>query len=227
MTDDLAGLLAAQVAYYGQRAGEYDQDMWQRHSSDPDLVAMFTAIDRWFKPLPVRGRVLELGCGTGAWTGPLAARAETVVAVDAAAQMLDVARARTEALDNVEFVQADVFTWQPPARVFDVVFSSFLYSHVPPDREEVFWELIEQALGTGGLVAIIDAAPQRASEENWVEGRPHVAQRRLRDGSVHHIVKVLRQPEAIAASMRARGWSANVDVIDERILVADTSQAST
>lgn len=223
MTDDLSSLLAAQIAYYGRRAGEYDQDMWQRHSSDRDLVAMFAAVDRWFQALPVRGRVLELGCGTGAWTAPLASRAETVVAVDAAPEMLDVARARTEAFDNIEFVRADVFDWTPPDGSFDVVFASFLYSHVPPDREQVFWGLIERAMHPDGFVAIIDAAPQRAHEETWVDGHPHLVRRQLRDGSVHHIVKVFRGPRAIAASMRVRGWGANVEVIDDRILVVDTA----
>lgn len=219
---DAGELLADQVGYYRRRASEYDRDMWQRHSSDAALAVLFDAADRWFASLPVRGRVLELGCGTGAWTVPLASRAESVVAVDAAPEMLQVAADRISAHGNVELIEADLFDWTPPGR-FEVVFASFVYSHVPRQHEPVFWDLIATALTPGGLVAIIDAAPQRASEEEPDPDDPDVVRRRLRDGSTHRIVKVFRESEDVAASMRRRGWHARAHIINQRLLVAHAS----
>jgi len=41
-----------------------------------------------------QGRVLELACGTGLWTGELVRYAERVVAVDAAPEVLEINRQR-------------------------------------------------------------------------------------------------------------------------------------
>src|SRR5207244_11771731 len=82
-----------------------------------------------FRPV---GRVLELACGTGLWTGRLAAHADHVTAVDAAPEALEIARMKVSAV-NVDYVEADVFAWEPDRR-YDVCFFSFWLSHVPGER---------------------------------------------------------------------------------------------
>src|SRR5690349_18413722 len=108
MDDDI--LLAEQLAYYRAGAGEYDRP----YTEYAELRRLLTTVD----DLPVGGHVLELACGTGRWTPLLAARAETVTAVDAAPEALALARARTAdcAVGTVRFVEADLFAWQPPRR---------------------------------------------------------------------------------------------------------------
>jgi SAM-dependent methyltransferase len=88
--------------------------------------------DRFLDELPITGHVLELACGTGHWTPLLAARARSVTAIDAAPEMLVVARQRVTGLP-VELVVADVFGWRPPRR-YDTVFFGFWLAHVPPAR---------------------------------------------------------------------------------------------
>jgi SAM-dependent methyltransferase len=63
----------------------------------------------WFlRQLPERGaRVLDVGCGTGALVRRLAERAEHVDAVDASADMIERASARTPAT-NVRWILGDV-----------------------------------------------------------------------------------------------------------------------
>jgi trans-aconitate methyltransferase len=92
--------------------------------------------------------VLELACGTGHWTPLLAARARSVTAVDAAPEMLAVARQRARGLP-VQFIQADVFGWQPPRR-YDTVFFACWLTHVPPARFAAFWSMVGMALAPGG-----------------------------------------------------------------------------
>jgi len=53
-----------------------------------------------------------------------------VTALDAAPEALALARQRVRGLP-VEFIQTDVFTWQPSRR-FDTVFFGFWLTHVPP-----------------------------------------------------------------------------------------------
>ena len=54
-------VLSAQLAYYGQRAGEYDSDLYQ-DTGTPDRLEQLLAM------LGPTGRALELACGTGVWT---------------------------------------------------------------------------------------------------------------------------------------------------------------
>ncbi|MFD8811374.1 hypothetical protein ACFV23_07765 [Streptomyces sp. NPDC059627] len=70
MAIDEDALLAEQVAYYRARAPEYDRVYAERE----DLRELVAVIDG----LPVAGDVLELACGTGQWTGALAARARAL-----------------------------------------------------------------------------------------------------------------------------------------------------
>jgi len=73
--------------------------------------------------LPERGRVLEVGCGTGRTACYLARNGYRVTAIDLHRQMLEkaVRRARRERLD-IRFIQADVTALPFPDHSFDVVF---------------------------------------------------------------------------------------------------------
>jgi SAM-dependent methyltransferase len=73
--------------------------------------------------------VLDLGCGLGRLTRPLAARAKRVVALDVSAEMLARAQRSNAHLDNVEWVHGDGRTL-PDARV-DVAVSFVVLQHVP------------------------------------------------------------------------------------------------
>src|SRR5262249_59774863 len=139
-------LLAEQVAYYRRRAGEYDV------TSYGDLDAARARITRVVAALRPAGDVLEIACGTGLWTGALAAAATAVTAIDAAPEAVDIARSRVTAA-NVRFEVADVFSWTAAAR-FDTVFFAAWLSHVPAGRVEQFWrQLRGLAAGRGrGLV---------------------------------------------------------------------------
>ena len=67
---------------------------------------------KWTLP---RGEVLELACGTGLWTRHLAQWHSRVVAIDASPEVIAINRQRVQS-DLVDYVVADVFTWQPNAR---------------------------------------------------------------------------------------------------------------
>lgn len=108
-------LLLEQMAYYMAGAAHYDRS----YAEYDVLRELLTVVD----DLPITGDVLELACGTGQWTPRLAARARSVTAIDAAAEMLSLARAHT-ASPNVRFVEADLFEWKPSRR-YDTVFFGF------------------------------------------------------------------------------------------------------
>jgi 2-polyprenyl-3-methyl-5-hydroxy-6-metoxy-1,4-benzoquinol methylase len=90
MTDDV---LADQVSYYRRRAGEYDATAYG------DVASARGRIDRLVAEMQPTGKVLEMACGTGLWTEALACLADTVTAIDAAPEAIDIARARVRSAE--------------------------------------------------------------------------------------------------------------------------------
>lgn len=83
------------------------------------------ALDRALGPGPL-GRVLEAACAEGHLTGMIAARAESVVALDISSVALERARRRAP---KAVFIEADLMTWEPSGEApFDaIVVSEVLY----------------------------------------------------------------------------------------------------
>ncbi|MEU8284054.1 class I SAM-dependent methyltransferase [Micromonospora sp. NPDC048905] len=198
---DEDGLLAEQMAYYRAGAAEYDRP----YTEYEDLQRLLAVVD----DLPIAGDVLELACGTGQWTSLLAARAHSVTAVDAASEVLALARART-ASPTVQFIEADLFEWQPPRR-YDTVFFAFWLSHVPPARLPDFWNAVATALAPGGKAVFIDDGPAVAASEEVLANQPTPAVlRRLDDGSQYRIVKVFHDAQTLTDVLTALGWSVGI-----------------
>ena len=198
--DDNA-LLAEQIAYYRAGAAQYDRP----YAECEDLQRLLTVVDE----LPIAGDVVELACGTGQWTPLLAARARSVTALDTSAEVLAIARTRTESL-TVQFREADLFAWRPPRR-YDTVFFAFWLSHVPPTRLPDFWNTVAAALAPGGKVIFIDDGPAAAADEEVLANQAApTALRRLDDGSQYRIVKVFHDPQTLTKDLTALGWSVHV-----------------
>jgi demethylmenaquinone methyltransferase/2-methoxy-6-polyprenyl-1,4-benzoquinol methylase len=206
---ELDELLAEQIAYYRARAGEYDETAsFRAYQGYAELVA---ALDR-FAP---SGTVLELACGTGQWTAELAKRAASVTAVDASPEMLAINRDAV-ARDNVRYVESDLFKWSPPAR-YDAVFFSAWLSHVPPQRFEDFWGLVDRGLTDTGRVFMIDELPAVADIEHVLEGTVAPAvERPLRSGARHRAVKVWWEPGELIERLRKLGWRAEIHPVGWR-----------
>lgn len=76
--------------------------------------------------------VLEIGCGIGRLTRPLATRAGRVVALDVSAEMLRRAREANPALDTVEWLHGDGETLAGVADAsVDAVVSLVVFQHIP------------------------------------------------------------------------------------------------
>src|SRR3954463_16662874 len=197
--DGLAPLVAEQIAYYRALAPEY-----LAHVLDmPGGGEIEAALDR-FAP---SGDVLELACGPGSWTARLLREARTVTAVDAAPEMLALARNRV-ADPRVKFICADLFTWRPNRR-YDVVFFGFWLSHVPLERFADFWGLVNDCLAPRGRVFFADD-PYRTPDE-LVEGpASSTIRRRLLDGTTYRAVKVPHTVGELDARLAELGWDIQV-----------------
>lgn len=146
---------AARVSdFYGRWAAVYDRVA--RHAPLADryraAAADALALDRG-------DTVVDLGCGTGANFPALRERvgpAGRVVGVDLTPELLDVARSRAAAWDNVHVVRGDAAR-PPVAGPVDGVVASFLVGLLgdPAAAVETWTALVAD----GGRVVTLDAAP--------------------------------------------------------------------
>jgi demethylmenaquinone methyltransferase/2-methoxy-6-polyprenyl-1,4-benzoquinol methylase len=222
MDQPLDDVLAEQRRYYDARAGEYE-DWWHRHGRYDhgaeanrawfaEVAEVQGELDR-FAPA---GDVLELACGTGLWTARLAPRAAKLTAVDASAEVLALAREKVAA-SNVEYVQADLFTWEPDHE-YDVCFFGFWLSHVPSELLAAFLAKVARALAPGGRVFMVDSAdsPRATARDQDADGPGgQLSRRRLQDGSRYTIVKHWFERDALQSSFEAHGWDASIETTGE------------
>lgn len=216
--EPLRDVLDEQLDYYRARSGEYE-DWWHRrgrydHGPDSNrrwFAEVARAQDALARFAPA-GRVLEIACGTGLWTARLASCAATVTALDGSAEVLAIARSKVPA-DNVEWVHADIYEWEPEAR-FDVCFFGFWLSHVPGELLAPFWEKVGRALSPGGRVFLVDSAVNdHASAADHERPRPgeRIETRRLQDGREFRIVKHWFEAGALQRTISELGWSARIE----------------
>ena len=97
-------------------------------------------------------RVLEIGCGTGQATVPLAERGCEIVAVELGADLARVARRNLARFPSVEVVVAAFEEWPPPAEPFDLVLAATSWHWLDP---AVRVGRAASALRAGGALATI------------------------------------------------------------------------
>ena len=97
--------------------------------------------------------VLEIGCGTGAFSRTLARRAKQVTAIDLSSEMIRVARSRSHQFPQIEFEVADIMTRALPAAHFDCIATIATLHHL--SHAELLPKL-KDALKPGGLLVVLD-----------------------------------------------------------------------
>jgi len=149
-----------------------DFDRIASHSTLADRLE--SAAQRLLAAIPLRSRVLEIGCGTGTFTRELAVkRGARITAIDLAPRMIDVARVRTNANLGIEYCVADFMELSP--RGFDVVVSINTLHHLPLAAAA---ERMAEAVVPGGLVLIVDLFDARGVGElpynglSWLFRKP-------------------------------------------------------
>lgn len=117
------------------------------------------------------GRALDIGCGEGADALWLAERGWHVLGVDIADLAIDRARAEAAARAGlegaVEFRRADLRTWVPERRAFDLVLCFFV--HLPPDERDLVFSRLAEAVAPGGTLLLVGHA---VSDATSGVGRP-------------------------------------------------------
>jgi SAM-dependent methyltransferase len=102
--------------------------------------------------LPEDACVLEIGCGTGQATLPLAARGYRITCVELGQQLAAVARRKLARFPDVEVINADFEAWQPPHAAFDAAVAFTAFHWIAP---EVRYAKTASALCEHGKLAVV------------------------------------------------------------------------
>lgn len=139
--------------FYDSEASTYDQRRWfgpiGRYVHDTYERLVFEIV-----PLSEDTRLLELGCGTGRLTVPLAECVGHVTALDLSRQMLAVTRRRLEergTADRVSLVEGSAKEVAFRNGEFDVIVSFNTINHIP-GYEDVVYEAARMLRPGGALV---------------------------------------------------------------------------
>ncbi len=118
--------------------------------------------------IPPRGRVVEIGPGTGQATAALAERGLAVVGVELGAGLADYARRKLAQFPRVEIVNASFEDWEPDEAAFDAVVAFTAFHWVDPDAR---YAKPPRLLRAGGALAFVEVSHVRASggDPFWVE----------------------------------------------------------
>lgn len=104
--------------------------------------------------LSLGARLLEIGCGTGQATLPLARRGFSLVAVELGERLAALTRRRLAGFPTVEIVRGKFEEWEPPdAAAFDAVVSFAAFHWIDP---EVRYAKAARLLKRDGALAIFD-----------------------------------------------------------------------
>ncbi len=114
--------------------------------------------------LPREGRVLDLGCGTGVNLGMLLEMElpfGSYLGVDQSEEMLAAAKARFRHTENASFQHLDLPADPLPEGTFDLVISTWVFSHLP-DPRLVLDKALERLVSGGHAVLLF-----LAESDSW------------------------------------------------------------
>lgn len=116
-----------------QRARTFDEiaelyDQGRRECPDQLFDDLFERVDSE----PADANVLEIGCGTGQATLPLARRGCRVTCVEMGANLTRIARRKLAPFPRVKIAHARFEEWDPNGEAFDIVFSASSWHWLDP-----------------------------------------------------------------------------------------------
>jgi SAM-dependent methyltransferase len=113
-------------------------------------------------------RVLEIGCGTGQQTRPLAERGFSVLAVELGASLAELARRKLAGYPDVEIVTSSFEDWDPAGELFDAVVSFNAFHWIDPD---VRFSKTAAVLKPGGSLGVFGSlfVVHAGADPAWLE----------------------------------------------------------
>jgi SAM-dependent methyltransferase len=117
-----------------------------------ESAAEEACFERFVARVGAGGAVLDLACGDGRHTLPLAERCGQVVGVDLSARNLALAREWCAGKENVAFARGSMLELDFRAGSFDGIWFSQAFEYVPPERRAAVLASLGATLRPGGIL---------------------------------------------------------------------------
>jgi len=157
---------------FDRSATDYDA---VRPGYPEELIEVLIAASR----IPDGGEVLEIGCGTGQLTVPLAERGYRVTAVELGRELSRLAAENLAPFPNATVVCADFERWETSPGSYDLVVSAQAFHWIDPS---IGYPKAHAALRSSGCLALIwnvfpgsNAAVHRALGEDYRKHAPQLS----------------------------------------------------
>jgi SAM-dependent methyltransferase len=124
--------------------------------------------------IPLRGRILEIGCGTGQATVPFARRGYRILCVELGENLAVVARRNLAAYPRVEVQSGDFEEWTLEAGTFDLAVSATAFHWLDP---AVAYPKVARALRPGGAGPLLERARPKRRERGLLRAAQRVYER--------------------------------------------------
>lgn len=145
-TDPLRAILTGPPSPEGWNEEEFF------HTGRLDIDATFATMER-LGSVPRRGRALDFGCGVGRLTQALCDRFDSVVGIDIAPTMIDLARRYNRFGDRCEYFVNDRDDLSRfPDGSFDFVFSLIVLQHMKPRYSKRYLKEFLRIAAPGGII---------------------------------------------------------------------------
>jgi SAM-dependent methyltransferase len=184
--------------------------------------------------LPAKARLVEIGCGTGQATLPLAQRGYAITCVELGKHLADVAQRKLASFESVEVINTSFESWHPERAEFDAIVAFTAFHWIDPDvRYTKTGELLRErgklAIVSTWHVLLPDGDPFFVEvQEDYEAVVPEDPKTQAGAGGPPHPDAVADRSEEIAGSGRFRNIGARRylwDVIytaDDYIAVLNT-----
>jgi SAM-dependent methyltransferase len=150
--------------------------------------------------LPETGRILEVGCGTGQLTVPLAERGYAITAVELGSNLSRLAAVNLDPFPNATVVCADFERWDVEPNAYDLVVSAQAFHWIEPT---VGYSKAHAALRSDGHLALVwnlfpgsDAPVHRALDEVYRACAPQLCTSRGRRSLEERVERTEREIRA-------------------------------
>ncbi|MDD5727963.1 MAG: class I SAM-dependent methyltransferase [Victivallales bacterium] len=158
----------------------YDKEHQKFRNFDRELAEL---LDKLALPHPETMTLIDLGCGTGAFSVAAAGHFKKIYAVDVSDAMLDCARDKIRERDigNVEFVSGGFLTYEYRHEPADMVVSKAALHHLPDFWKQIALLRINEMLKMDGIFYLFDIVfhfPPAVYEErikSWIAGFESIA----------------------------------------------------
>ncbi len=166
-----------------------------------------------------RGSVLELGCGTGRVTIPIAKAGVEVTGLDSSLEMLDVARAKSAGIENVRWVQSDMANFELDQRFGLVIipFRSFSLLLTVAEQQACLRRIHDHLL-PGGRLALNFFNPDLALMASWLTDKRDLWQKER--ASIERQRELWTKRRLSTAEQRVEGEDARLEPSDTGAVIA-------